>query len=129
MQLLRTRIELLEQALRSNSIDVDEAVAKSAVDLDSARYSIASPHGSGTDTSNFKQLCAVYEGALSLDESLTFDQDGEVRYFGLTSGRLDFQPSKSSAVCSLNAFLTNVQSMNQMVYMRLRPVQQMFRPL
>ena len=96
MQLLRTRIELLEQALLSNSIDVDEAVAKSAVDFASARYPTASSHRSSTDTSNFEQLCAVYEGALSLDESLTFDQDGEVRYFGPTSGRLEFQPGKSS---------------------------------
>ncbi|UPL02149.1 hypothetical protein LCI18_013083 [Fusarium solani-melongenae] len=36
------------------------------------------------------QLCDAVEGALALDESMNFDQDGEARYFGTTSGRLNF---------------------------------------
>jgi hypothetical protein len=95
VQLLRARIDLLEQALRSNAIDVDEAVARSASDLNSSREPKGSPHEEATDSSSFEQLCSAFEGALSLDESLTFDQDGEVRYFGPTSGRLEFRQGKS----------------------------------
>jgi hypothetical protein len=95
VQLLRARIDLLEQALRSNLIDVDEAVAQSATDFKSARELGASPSEVATDSSSFEQLCSAFEGALSLDESLTFDQDGQVRYFGPTSGRLEFRQGKS----------------------------------
>lgn len=97
MQLLRTRIELLEQALQSKSINVEDAVAQSAVDLNCAHHPKGSSRESGTDTSDYEQLCAEFEGALSLDESLTFDRDGEIRYFGPTSGRLEFQQGESSS--------------------------------
>lgn len=40
-----------------------------------------------------EDLSATFDGALTLDESLNFDQDGEVRYFGPTSGRLQFRSS------------------------------------
>ncbi|GAA89223.1 Zn(II)2Cys6 transcription factor [Aspergillus luchuensis IFO 4308] len=41
-------------------------------------------------------LCESLKGQLSLDESLNFDKDGEMRYFGPTSGRLGFQDLPSS---------------------------------
>lgn len=35
-------------------------------------------------------LCDQFKGCLALDESLNFDADGEMRFFGPTSGRLQF---------------------------------------
>lgn len=36
-------------------------------------------------------ICVKLEGAPSLDESLNIDNDREIRYFGPTSGRLEFK--------------------------------------
>lgn len=41
-------------------------------------------------------LCENFKGELSLNGSLNFDRDGEMRYFGPTSGRLQFKDSSSS---------------------------------
>lgn len=41
-------------------------------------------------------LCENFKGELSLNGSLNFDQDGEMRYFGPTSGRLQFRDFSSS---------------------------------
>lgn len=42
-------------------------------------------------------ICESLKGQLSLAESLNFDKDGEMRYFGPTSGRLGFQGLPSSS--------------------------------
>lgn len=102
MQLLRNRIDVLERILQSHGIDIDAAVVQAAAEDSSAEQG-GSPHlptsldpQAGSSSSQFEELCAAFEGALSLDESLNFDQDGEIRYFGPTSGRLEFQHSGPS---------------------------------
>ncbi|KAK9235283.1 fungal-specific transcription factor domain-containing protein [Lipomyces kononenkoae] len=82
VELLRNRIDILERTLRSHSIDVDASVTEHA----SAGHDIKA----GTSSSNFQELCASFEGALSLDASLNYDDDGELRYYGPASGRLEF---------------------------------------
>ncbi|KAJ6129437.1 hypothetical protein N7512_002217 [Penicillium capsulatum] len=42
-------------------------------------------------------LCLTFDGALTIDESLNFDQDGEVRYFGPSSGRLLFRSAMNDS--------------------------------
>ncbi|OHE98437.1 hypothetical protein CORC01_06228 [Colletotrichum orchidophilum] len=96
VQLLRNRINLLEAVLQSHTIDVEAAVAQlSATGTAPQLPSIASTLATGSDAalsvSAFDDLCATFEGALSLDESVNYDQDGEMRYFGPSSGRLEFQ--------------------------------------
>jgi hypothetical protein len=88
--MLRNRIELLERVLHARGIDPDAAIQllgeKDSTDRE-ADTEWAEP------CSNVDDLCTTFDGALTLDESLNFDQDGEVRYFGPTSGRLLFRSS------------------------------------
>ncbi|KAJ6039389.1 hypothetical protein N7499_004352 [Penicillium canescens] len=88
--MLRNRIELLERVLHSRGIDPDAAIQllgqKDSPDRE--------PDAEWAEPcSNVDDLCTTFDGALTLDESLNFDQDGEVRYFGPTSGRLLFRSS------------------------------------
>lgn len=104
VQLLRDRIEMLECILRTHSIDVDTAVAQyqdqhqgpSATDI----------QDSNTTSAQFEEICAAFEGTLSLDESVNFDADGECHYFGPTSGRLHFQACKQHSELSTFTALT-----------------------
>ncbi|KAJ6014307.1 hypothetical protein N7540_008898 [Penicillium herquei] len=89
--MLRNRIELLEQVLKNNGIDVEASVAQIVAENDVQYQSKDSTHGGLSPVED--DLCVTFEGALTIDESLNFDQDGEVRYFGPTSGRLLFQSS------------------------------------
>ncbi|KAF6811841.1 hypothetical protein CMUS01_13180 [Colletotrichum musicola] len=99
VQLLRNRIDLLEAVLQSHSIDVEASVAQlsaagTALQLNhvaTSRPSLTDPTLAGLSPAAFDDLCASFEGALSLDESVNYDQDGEMRYFGPSSGRLEFQ--------------------------------------
>nr|XP_001395295.2 Zn(II)2Cys6 transcription factor [Aspergillus niger CBS 513.88] len=76
--LLRQRIESLEKLLDKHGINsMDHG-------LDEASYAMDS-------------ICESLKGQLSLAESLNFDKDGEMRYFGPTSGRLGFQGLPSSS--------------------------------
>jgi len=80
---------MLECILRNHSIEVDTAIAQ-------YRDEHHGPSGTDARDSNataaqFEEICATFEGTLSLDESVNFDADGECHYFGPTSGRLDFQ--------------------------------------
>ncbi|RSL38251.1 hypothetical protein CEP53_015034 [Fusarium sp. AF-6] len=85
---LQARIQILEEILRMYSIDIDASAAQ-------LMQRDVVPHSSTTDVSAtaLDQLCDAVEGALALDESMNFDQDGEARYFGTTSGRLAFRAS------------------------------------
>lgn len=88
---MRDRIEFLEFVLRSHSIDIDQA----AVQYQTRNGPPAGKQDEGTQSSaQFEELCAAFEGTLSLDESVNFDGDGECHYFGPTSGRLGFQDRK-----------------------------------
>lgn len=51
---------------------------------------------------NWQELCTAFEGALSLDETLNFEQDGEVRYYGPTSSRLEFQGEDGMKITSID---------------------------
>jgi hypothetical protein len=86
--MLRNRIQLLERVLQAHGIDADASIAQ----LSATSHSPGQPPDSaGTAASNVDDLCLTFDGALTLDESLNFDQDGEVRYFGPSSGRLLFR--------------------------------------
>ncbi|KAF7171359.1 hypothetical protein CNMCM5623_003755 [Aspergillus felis] len=70
------RIEFLEDFLAKRGIDPD---ADKSLEEDAAEVS-----------SYMEALCDQFKGRLALDESLNFDDDGEMRFFGPTSGRLQF---------------------------------------
>lgn len=89
--MLRKRIELLERVLQAHGIDADSSVAELMAETDSPNQPTDSSCSAGC--SNLEDLCGTFDGALTLDESLNFDQDGEVRFFGPTSGRLLFRSS------------------------------------
>ncbi|OKO90612.1 Nitrogen assimilation transcription factor nit-4 [Penicillium subrubescens] len=86
--MLRNRIQLLERVLHAHGIDADASIAQFSAKSDSPGQP---PDSGGTAASNVDELCLTFDGALTLDESLNFDQDGEVRYFGPSSGRLLFR--------------------------------------
>lgn len=92
MQLLRARIEQLEHILQIQQSSMSEDTSAHPPIQPSSSTS-QSYQEAGTDPVSFMvdDITANFEGALCLDESLNFDQDGEARYFGATSGRLDFQ--------------------------------------
>lgn len=83
--MLRNRIELLERVLQTHGIDPDATIQLLMENEPDTECAPA--------CSNVDDLCTTFDGALTLDESLNFDQDGEVRYFGPTSGRLLFRSS------------------------------------
>ncbi|KAL4880626.1 fungal-specific transcription factor domain-containing protein [Aspergillus karnatakaensis] len=74
VELLRSRIEFLENTLKAHSID-----------FDSSPSDPVQPKSGSVSRSN------EVSGSLSKDESMNFEQDGEARYFGMASGRLEFQ--------------------------------------
>ncbi|KAJ5630281.1 uncharacterized protein N7484_010381 [Penicillium longicatenatum] len=88
--MLRNRIELLERVLRNHGIDAEASVAELMVEAELFNQQTDSNHA-------VDDLCVTFDGALTIDESLNFDQDGEVRYFGPTSGRLLFQSSTTTS--------------------------------
>ncbi|KAH1706248.1 hypothetical protein KXV44_004000 [Aspergillus fumigatus] len=75
VDLLRQRIQFLEDFLAKRGLDPD---AETSLGEDSA------------EVSYMEALCDQFKGCLALDESLNFDADGEMRFFGPTSGRLQF---------------------------------------
>lgn len=84
--MLRNRIELLERVIHTHGIDPDAAIQLMTKNSEPNTEWVPA-------CSNVDDLCTTFDGALTLDESLNFDQDGEVRYFGPTSGRLLFRSS------------------------------------
>lgn len=80
--------------LRNHAIDIDASLAAlstshpnlAGADLLTA----AADPGPGESSPDFEALCAAFEGALSTEEALNYEGDGEFRYFGPTSGRLQF---------------------------------------
>lgn len=88
---------MLEDILKDHSIDADPgfpgsldsrvstpAIHSKDVSQHHDRHSAPSP------SARIEDLCKKLEGALSLDDTLNWDQDGEAHYFGPTSGRLEF---------------------------------------
>ncbi|GKZ58054.1 hypothetical protein AnigIFM49718_003862 [Aspergillus niger] len=92
--LLRQRIESLEKLLDKHGINsMDHGFQLPGNNLDSFMVNDKLDEAS----SAMDSLCESLKGQLSLDESLNFDKDGEMRYFGPTSGRLGFQGLPSSS--------------------------------
>ncbi|KAL6232640.1 hypothetical protein BDW75DRAFT_247096 [Aspergillus navahoensis] len=71
---LRQKIESLERLLEQHGID---------------------PRKENEGGQAIDELTESFEGRLSFDKSLNSDKDGELRYFGPTSGRLQFQSSSA----------------------------------
>ena len=85
---LRQRIESLELLLERHGIDPHEREQPS-----SKRVDYAATVKKGDEDAAIDERAEGVKGKLALDESLNFDKDGELRYFGPTSGRLEFQGS------------------------------------
>lgn len=86
---LQARIKTLEQALRSADASVlapDEQSSEITVDAPTAASS------SLFDADEDQHVSSAV-GALYADEARNFDQGGEARFFGTTSGRSEFSPS------------------------------------
>lgn len=64
--------------------------------MQAERSDIASAEAGSSNVTpaGIEGIRAAFEGTLSLDESVNFDEDGECHYFGPTSGRLGFQDCK-----------------------------------
>lgn len=97
VRLLQARVNVLEQILRMHNIDIDASAAQLLEQNEMPATTITSSvdaAGAGANADNsstaFDQLCIAFEGTLALGEPLNFEGDGEARYFGSTSGRLDF---------------------------------------
>ncbi|PLB48892.1 hypothetical protein P170DRAFT_475222 [Aspergillus steynii IBT 23096] len=97
--LLRNRIEALEHILRSHGIDVEASLSEL---MDHHDFLPPNDFNASAETSfthdslssDLNDLCGAFNGALTFDEALNFDDDGEMRYFGPASGRLPFQSSR-----------------------------------
>ncbi|KPM38344.1 hypothetical protein AK830_g8230 [Neonectria ditissima] len=93
-RLLQARIKLLEEVLQLHSIDVDASISRLGP------RKLEPLHGPSsavfTTSSAFSELCSTFEGAPCFDEVSNFDQDGEARFFGPTSGRLEFQDTSEA---------------------------------
>ncbi|RYP48305.1 hypothetical protein DL768_005790 [Monosporascus sp. mg162] len=125
-RLLQARIKLLEEVLQSHSINIDGSVsrlsARSVEPLDGPSSAAF------TTSSAFDQLCSTFEGALCFDEVSNFDQDGEARFFGPTSGRLEFKDSTSTselcAPCSEDSTAAQKEPTRRRFEVALRDISQ-----
>lgn len=71
--------------------------------------------GHGESTPDIEALCAAFDGALSIEEALNYEGDGEFRYFGPTSGRLHFMSEsapKQSQGAPLQSQTTAIDSVD-----------------
>ncbi|RAK97283.1 uncharacterized protein BO80DRAFT_389884, partial [Aspergillus ibericus CBS 121593] len=110
--LLRQRIESLEKLLHQHGIDTNDQGSRPP---DRSLDSKLAQDQLDDACSAMDSLCETLKGQLSLDDSLNFDNDGEMRYFGPTSGRLGFQgplpkasPGTSVAVPELDPVLNSI---------------------
>lgn len=93
---LRQRIESLELLLERHGIDPREREQPSAKRTLDSGPTVKK----ADDDSTIDELAEGVKGKLALDESLNFDKDNELRYFGPTSGRLEFQTSSDAPSAS-----------------------------
>lgn len=107
---------MLEGILRSHSIDVDASVAA----LRPTKDETAAPASGVPGDPGVEELSAAFEGAFSLDESINYDQDGEIRYYGATSGRLGFQSPRESANCTSASNSSHSRSCNNPAMTRMK---------
>jgi hypothetical protein len=111
--MLRGRIDLLERVLQIHSIDIDSSIAVlkgKELSPEPSRESEGSPSSRSNETQQLLHNDAnsphtavegpteSFGGMLSSDRALNFERDGEVRYFGPTSGRLNFESPDSKDI-------------------------------
>lgn len=93
---LRSRISLLEQVLQKHTLDAEVEIAQ--IKSASSNCGDSNPSLSSTVTpSSLDHGEQAQGGALSKDEALNFDKDNEIRYYGPSSGRLEF-PDRSKPI-------------------------------
>ncbi|KAJ5578461.1 fungal-specific transcription factor domain-containing protein [Penicillium hispanicum] len=86
IDLLQSRINLLEKVLKLHSIDVDASITE----LKGGEEPLSEGESTtSASPSDFDHLCTESTEALYLDGSLGFECDGEARYFGPSSGRAE----------------------------------------
>lgn len=114
VDLLRRRIQALEQILRDHSIDIDASLAALSPRhphlADAGSLTTHQEPGDGETPPDVEALCVAFEGTLSIDEALNYEDDGEFRYFGPTSGRQHFLsdsiPEESQGIDTLQSSAT-----------------------
>lgn len=108
VQLLRRRIDHLERLLLLQG-DASSLTAPERPRYNNENLPETPDPYDDLLSSEYADICVSFEGALCLNESLNFDGDDQPRYFGATSGRLEFESRMSSGYSgSLLWKLTNV---------------------
>lgn len=118
MRQLQGRVKLLERILWLHSIDIDEATARLQAQRtndtnDTQPGDKRDSLNSREDTQGYAELCKDMEGALSLDQSVNFDDDGQPHYFGKTSGRLALwnpESGKPQGIYDITLYVANMFS-------------------
>lgn len=103
--MLQSQIELLEQILLRHSIDINASIAHLQADKNPTR----DPPGclyDKTASSAAQRVSQPSEpdGALCSKDSFGVEDDGEVSYFGLSSGRVELLQSNGCMVQLFNPF-------------------------
>ena len=111
--LLKSRVELLEQILWLHSIDIESSIAE----LRSRRSISPDEQGLDIDAHSIStESSTQLEETLSLNGSLSFECDGETRYFGTSSGRvelLQYSNSESNIEQRIIPMLSGISKVDQ----------------
>lgn len=103
VEALRGRINLLEGILQLHSIDIKAEIA--TLNEQSGLHDVESGHvlteGLSSAT-KMQELQMAFEGTLSLEDPLNFEEDGVDRYFGPTSSRLEFRRTGKSTIAAMS---------------------------
>lgn len=90
VHLLQSRIKMLEEVLWLHSIDVNASIAE--LRTRGSLLTNGTPE-STTPSLASQQVSTETDGALCSHGQLNFDDDGEARYFGSSSGRVELLQS------------------------------------
>ncbi|KAL1874422.1 hypothetical protein VTK73DRAFT_299 [Phialemonium thermophilum] len=121
VRLLQARVRVLEQILWLHSIDINESAAH-LLEQSAFPTSTLRPGNDDVPNSAFDRLCASLDDTTSLNDSLNFEQDGEARHFGPTSGRLDIQKLHDDSDAGRNQ-LEARRAIDQRTKARPRPLE------
>lgn len=108
---LRQRIESLERLLERHGIDPREREQPSSKQTLDAGANVKK----ADENSVIAELAEGIKGKLALDESLDFDKDGELRYFGPMSGRLEFQGSSDALNASEHGRISAITCLDPII--------------
>lgn len=107
VHLLQSRIKVLEEVLWLHSIDVDTSIAELRTRGSLLTNGLSE---STTPSAASQQVGAETDGALCSHGQLNFDDDGEARYFGSSSGRVELL--QSAGGMSLGTFFRRIALQN-----------------